>query len=603
LKEKEKDTGHVLEMSVVTKESICEFLFKSDVIFKHFAHRVIVKDVNLLYFFCNSNFAHDLRITPDEVVGKSDFDFFPKSLAEKYRADDRRVIDFGKMEKFEERYMVNGEEKYVHTTKTPLRDDQGNIIGVLGIFLDISEQKRAEKSLMKSEEKYRLLIENQADLVVGVDIEGKFEFVSPSYCEMFGKTEEELLGKTFIPLVHEDDQELTDKEMEGLHRQPYTAYHEQRAMTKDGWRWLAWADKAVLDENKNVNSIIGVGRDITEKKLVNKALRESEEKYRTLFNESSDAIYIITREGKFLDANPAMLGLFEYTKEEMIDTLDIKQIYVYPDDRDTFQKEIEAKGSVRDYEGKFRKKNGTEMDCLINCSVKLSSTGRILGYQGMIRDITARKQAEKKLTASLKEKEILLKEVNHRVKNNLQVISSLLNLQSQHIKDKASRAMFQESQNRVRAMALIHEKLYQSDDMAHIDIAAYMQDLTASLFSTYTVSNEIKVTITVTDIFLTITTAIPCGLIINELVSNALKHAFPHQQDGTITVSMTPSTNDSLILTVSDTGIGFPEGIDFRNTTTLGMQLVTGLVEQLEGTITLDRSEGTRVRIEFRTLE
>ena len=139
--------------------------------------------------------------------------------------------------------------------------------------------------------------------------------------------------------------------------------------------------------------------------------------------------------------------------------------------------------------------------------------------------------------------------------------------------------MFQESQNRVRSMALIHEKLYTSEDLAHIDIAEYIHSLTHQLITTYrTIASRVNMDITVTDIFLAITTAIPCGLIINELVTNALKHAFPHQQDGTITVSMTPSTKDSLILTVSDTGIGFSEGIDFRNTTTLGMQLITSMV-------------------------
>jgi len=220
------------------------------------------------------------------------------------------------------------------------------------------------------------------------------------------------------------------------------------------------------------------------------------------------------------------------------------------------------------------------------------------------KDITARKQAEEKIKQSLKEKELLLQETHHRVKNNMQVISSMLSLQSQHITDKASLEMFQESQSRIRAMALIHEKLYTSEDPSHIDIASYIHSLTHQLITTYrTTASRVNMDIAITDIFLTITTAIPCGLIINELVTNALKHAFPHQRDGTITVSMTPSNTDSLILTVSDTGIGFPEGIDFRNTTTLGMQLVTSLVEQLEGTITLDRSEGTRFRIEFRTQE
>ena len=236
---------------------------------------------------------------------------------------------------------------------------------------------------------------------------------------------------------------------------------------------------------------------------------------------------------------------------------------------------------------------------LKNKNDELKNTLRLLK-----QEIDERKQAEEQIEASLKEKEVLLKEIHHRVKNNLQVISSMLNLQSQHITDKASLAMFQESQNRIRAMALIHEKLYTSEDLSHIDIASYIHSLTHQLITTYsTASSRVSMDIAITDIFLTITTAIPCGLIINELVSNALKHAFPQQREGTITVSITPSNKDSLILTVSDTGIGFPEGIDFRNTDTLGMQLVNSLVEQLEGTITLDRSKGTRVRIEFRKQE
>jgi len=153
-------------------------------------------------------------------------------------------------------------------------------------------------------------------------------------------------------------------------------------------------------------------------------------------------------------------------------------------------------------------------------------------------------------------------------------------------------------------MALIHEKLYTSEDLSHVDIASYIHSLTHQLITTYsTAASRVGMNIAITDIFLTITTAIPCGLIINELVTNALKHAFPKERDGTITVSMTPSNTDSLILTVSDTGIGFPKEVDFRNTATLGMQLVTSLVEQLEGTITLDRSKGTKFRIEFRKQE
>ena len=218
------------------------------------------------------------------------------------------------------------------------------------------------------------------------------------------------------------------------------------------------------------------------------------------------------------------------------------------------------------------------------------------------RGITERKQAEDQIKASLKEKEVLLKEIHHRVKNNLQVISSLLSLQSQHITDKESLEMFQESQNRVWSMSLVHEKLYQSKDLSRIDMKEYTKDLTTSLFRSYADSTAaIKLKTKIGDLLLTITTAIPYGLIINELISNALKHGFPDGRQGDITIAMHP-VNNKIKLVVSDTGVGFPEGIDFRNTTTLGMQLVTSLVEQLEGTIELDRRDGSTFTICFEEL-
>jgi len=211
-----------------------------------------------------------------------------------------------------------------------------------------------------------------------------------------------------------------------------------------------------------------------------------------------------------------------------------------------------------------------------------------------------RKQAEAALRASLREKEVLLREIHHRVKNNMQVISSLLNLQARHIEDPAVLEMFQESQRRIRSMALVHEKLYLSKDLSNIEFSQYIQSLALHLFHSYQVdSNLIKLKTDMEKIFMNINTAIPCGLIVNELISNALKHAFPNGRGGEILIELRRTEGDKFLLIVSDTGIGFPDSLDFRNTTTLGMQIITMLVEQLDGRIELSRQQGSSFKITF----
>jgi two-component sensor histidine kinase len=215
-------------------------------------------------------------------------------------------------------------------------------------------------------------------------------------------------------------------------------------------------------------------------------------------------------------------------------------------------------------------------------------------------EIAERKRAEEQIKASLGEKEVLLKEIHHRVKNNLQVVSSMLQLQSRNIKDKEMVEMFQESRNRVRSMALVHERLYQSRDLARIDFAKYIQSLANYLCRSYGVNtNVIQLKTDLHAVFLGVDTAIPCGLILNELVSNCLKHAFPDGREGEIRIELRSDGNGKFTLMVSDNGVGLPKDLDFRNTKSLGLQLVNTLVNQLEGTIELDRRGGTAFKITF----
>jgi two-component sensor histidine kinase len=221
---------------------------------------------------------------------------------------------------------------------------------------------------------------------------------------------------------------------------------------------------------------------------------------------------------------------------------------------------------------------------------------------GSVQDITDRKIVEEKLKESINEKEMLLKEIHHRVKNNLMVISSLLNLQSSYIKDKQALDIFKESQNRAKSMALIHERLYRSTDLRRIDFGDYIQTLSNDLFHTYMQDpSRVKLNMNVENVMVDINTTVPLGLIVNELVTNSMKHAFVNDHKGKINIDF-HKDGDLFILIVGDSGVGFPEDLDFRNTASLGLQLVNNLTGQIDGKIELNRKNGTEFKITFKEL-
>ena len=240
-----------------------------------------------------------------------------------------------------------------------------------------------------------------------------------------------------------------------------------------------------------------------------------------------------------------------------------------------------------------------EANAELESRVRQRTAELLKANEALKAEITERKRAEGQIRASLREKEVLLQEIHHRVKNNLQVISSLLYLQAKNIQYEEAPLMFQDSQSRVRAMALVHEKLYQSQDQARVDFAEYLRSLANHLFRSYGVNtNVISLKVSVDDVFLGVDIAIPCGLILNELVSNSLKHAFPDGRAGEICIELRVA-DGQLTLMVSDNGVGFSDDLDFRDTGSLGLQLVNTLVNQLEGTIELERSSGTAFKITF----
>jgi PAS domain S-box-containing protein len=297
------------------------------------------------------------------------------------------------------------------------------------------------------------------------------------------------------------------------------------------------------------------------------------------------------------------LKIFGYTQEDLDRGLNILQL-LDPKDHlkaleDTQRSLLMEVLSVEEYTA--LKKDGTHFP-ILEYSNSIKQNNKVVGFRGVIVDLTDIKNVENNLKASLQEKEILLREIHHRVKNNMQIISSLLNLQTEYVDDEKAVNVLQESQNRVRSMAIIHEKLYQSKDLTHINFVDYIQNLVYNLFYSYDIDNtQIKSILKIEDISLNIETAVPCGLIISELISNSLKYAFPNKMNGEIIVSL-KSEKDTYQLCVCDNGIGLPEDINFSKIKTLGLLLVNSLTEQIDGKVTIYRDNGTQYKITFKEL-
>ncbi|ABL00608.1 response regulator [Pelobacter propionicus] len=342
-----------------------------------------------------------------------------------------------------------------------------------------------------------------------------------------------------------------------------------------------------------------------ERRQAEQALRESEEQFRVLAETSPAAIVLFQGEN-IVYVNPSAERLTGYTEEELLGMRYGEWIH------DDFKNLVREWVLVRqqeplalaEYELRYVTKGGEERWALFSAG-RIDYKGKPAGI-ATIFDITGRKRAEEQLRDSLREKEILLHEIHHRVKNNLQIVSTLLDLQSDYIDDEQSLRYFQESQDRINSMALVHEALYRSRDLARIDFTVYLEGLTDHLFKSYVVDpKRISLKCAIAKVTLGIDEAIPCGLIVNELVSNSLKHAFPQGRHGEILVQCQSAEDGLIRLRVSDNGVGLPPDLDFMATKTLGLQLVTMLVRQVRGELTVqgEVAGGTAFTISFRGMQ
>jgi PAS domain S-box-containing protein len=333
-------------------------------------------------------------------------------------------------------------------------------------------------------------------------------------------------------------------------------------------------------------------------------LEESRKKYFDLYEFAPVGYFSLDKNGIINNLNLTGASLLGIEKKHILKSAFIRFIETdYRRDFYNHLKKIHKTGSYDTCELVLTHKGGKPLNTHLKTIPIQDKDGNIKQFITAITDITDLKKAEDIIQKSLEEKEMLLKEIHHRVKNNLMIISSLLDLQSQHIIDKTSQNIFKESQNRARSMALIHERLYESTDLKKIDFGDYIRTLSTELFRTYAGDfGLIELKINVEDIMMDINTSIPLGLIVNELVTNSLKHAFPEGMKGEINIDF-HHQDDYYQFTVKDNGIGFPNNLDFQKTDSLGLKIVNILTQQIDGTIELNRSHGTEFKITLKEIE
>ncbi|NYB51530.1 MAG: PAS domain S-box protein [Methanobacteriaceae archaeon] len=480
--------------------------------------------------------------------------------------------------------------------------------GVLsGMFMDITERKKSELKLKEKEEQIRAIFNTVKSGIMLVDKEGVIDFANQHMIEMFGYELSELIGMSYLDLTSDSVRKEAEKSMLTLIKGEVDyVLLERLYRRKDGTIfWGQISANRLLKDDGTLKGLIGVITDISDRKKWEEKLKESEEKYRTVVDTAGEVIILFDNKANILEANQKALQLFGFSKKELVgkNLLAIApQLKINLKEALSSFKDVLMGKDISKTEWNFTNLRGEEKIVVAHYT-RLKKGKKTIGITLLLEDITERKKAEDKIKESLKEKEVLLREIHHRVKNNMQIISSLLNLQIKFEDLDETVGVLKESQGRVKSMAMVHEKLYQSDSFSKINFKDYLTNLVSDIFYSYNIQKEkIGLELDIKDVNIGIDTAIPLGLIINELVTNSVKYAFPDDRKGKIGI-LFKYEDDSYVLIIYDDGVGVPEDIELEKTETLGLQLVTSLVNQLDGSIKLDRVNGTKYTLKFKELK
>ncbi|HDP80537.1 MAG TPA: response regulator [Spirochaetes bacterium] len=533
------------------------------------------------------------QYSPEELMGKNFAEYIHPDDIPRMKESIIKIMAGTRNEPHEYRFAArSGEYRWMRASSRSITAG-GKFAGFRGVMTDISAVKLADQRLHRSEQRFRSIIEQAADEIFVHGMDGKLIDVNRAACENLGYSREELLSLT----VWDVDPDAGGREDHQIFWPNLPATFEARHKKKDGSVYDVEVRLGLI-EIDDENLVLAIVHDITEQKKNARDLADSERKYRMVVDNANDLILVI-RDGVIRFISPRALELTGYSQEELAGRSFLE--YIHPEDHerliDAYRRNLEGEQFPKLHDYRILHRDGAARWVIVSGSpVDWEGAPAMLYF---LTDITEHKRAEETMKAALREKESLLREVHHRVKNNLQVVMSMLNLQSRRESSEEAVSKFRECRDRINAMALVHEHLYGAENLSGINFGRYLKLLARELHGSYR-GGERKIALRVQaeEIELDIARAVPCGLMANELITNALKHAFPegHRGDRAIDISF-ERRGDHLLLVIADNGRGIPPGAEKGVGGSLGLSLVPLMASQAAGSIELDRTSGTRFTI------
>lgn len=483
------------------------------------------------------------------------------------------------------RVRKDGTRFFAHVSITPLYDDNRQLSGYAKVTRDVSGQR-------KLIERFRQIVDSAPNAMVMISDQGIVEMVNTQAEKLFGYSRDEILGQPVEILVpsrmRDRHPEMRSFYFVNPQSRPMGKGRDLYALRKDGTEFPVEIGLNPIQTEEGTKVLSAIV-DISERKRMEARLRQ-------VVDSTPNAMVMINQQGLIEMVNAQVERVFGYAREELLGEPVEKLVpdrfrKNHPDMRKMFFTDPQSRPMGKGRDLYALRKDGTEFPVEIGLNPIQTDEGtKVLSA---IVDISDRKQKEQKIEAALKEKDVLLGEIHHRVKNNLQIVHSLLDLQSMRITDANVLDMLRDSQNRIRSMALIHQSLYQSKDFAQVHFNTVLDSLVPSLIESYQLNNcVVGYEIDADDVRIPLNLAVPCGLIVNELITNALKHAFCGKEQGNIFITLKNESHGAL-LQVNDDGVGIPESVDVQQSETLGLQLVGLLAGQIGSEIDMQRANPT----------